>query len=149
MSKLLYAFVGKDRNVWCEAHAPPPDEDGSSSSAPPPPSKASNTKTASKVLSKLHSDGKYNFNLDGSRAAYAVMDKGICFGCIVSSGITAYTAMSFINEVKQNFFKSFDAAQLAASANPKGLTSSFSASIETTMGKFDSSTSQRKLTKVR
>ena len=147
MSKLLYAFVGKDRSVWCEAQSPPPDEDTSTAASPP--GKAANTKTASKVIAKLHSDGKYNFNLDGNRAAYAVMDKGICFGCIVSSELTAYTAMSFINEMKQSFFRSFDAEQVASSANPARLAASFSTNIEKTMEKFDNSAGQKKITRVK
>ena len=147
MSKLLYAFIGKDRSVWCEAQAPPPDEN--SSAAASPPGKAANTKTATKVIAKLHSDGKYNFNLDGNRAAYAVMDKGICFGCVVSNELTAYTAMSFINEMKQNFFRSLDAEQVASSANPARLAASFSANIEKTMEKFDNSAGQKKITRVK
>ena len=147
MSKLLYAFIGKDRGVWCEAQAPPPDADTSTAASPP--GKAANTKTASKVIGKLHSDGKYNFNLDGNRAAYAVMDKSICFGCIVSSELTAYTAMSFINEMKQSFFRSFDAEQVASSANPARLAASFVTNIEKTMEKFDTSAGQKKLTRVK
>ena len=99
MAKLLFAWIGKDRTVWCFAEAPA-DEEGDG----PRPSGASNTKTATKVLAKLQNDGKYNFNLDGGRAAYAVVERGVCFGCIVMSSVTAYTAMSFINEVKTKFF---------------------------------------------
>ena len=78
MSKLQYAFIGKEKTVWCESQ---PDDSNN----------ASNKKTAMKVLNKLHSDGKYNFNLDNNRAAYAVVDKTVCFGCIVDNAITAYS----------------------------------------------------------
>ena len=97
-SSILYAFVGKGRSVWADFQ--PKGANGFVALANP-------QKTATQMLGKLTESGKYNFQLNETRIAYALVDEGIVYGSICSTAISSSAAMVFLADVKDQFCSQF------------------------------------------
>ena len=55
--------------------------------------------------------GKYNFQLSESRISYALVDEGVCYGCIAGSGVQASAALLMLAELRSDFHAQFSSAE--------------------------------------
>lgn len=79
--------------------------------------------------------GKYNFQLSESRISYALVDEGVCYGCIAGTGVQASAALLLLAELRSEFHLQFSSAERGDGQAAEETTAfrRFSATIRRTM----------------